>query len=371
MRICLVTDTWEPEINGVVRTLRSTAEWLRRWGHEVTIVHPGLFPAVRFPWYPDIRLALTSSYQLAGPLAWADAVHLATEGPLGLAARTWLLRQRRRFTTSYHTDLPAYLWRYLRVPPVLTYRLLRFFHSRSAKVLVSTGSLALRLARWGFRHLARWGRGVDTHLFRPREGPRPRRSKPLAIYVGRIAVEKNLEAFLTLDRPVEKLVVGDGPQRCELQRRFPHIPFVGAKHGPELAAIYADADVLVFPSRTDTFGLVMLESLACGTPVAAYPVAGPLDIIGTNPLLGALHEDLGQALDQCLERADRAACRAFALQHSWEACTRQFLSHLADESRGRLWSGRAAKRRPPASGLVQEAMRSLPQEVELGSEIAP
>lgn len=328
MRICLVTDTWEPEINGVVRTLRTTSEILRKWGHEVTIIHPDLFPWVRVPFYPDIRMALTWSDALANRLADAECVHLATEGTLGLAARQWLLRNRRPFTSSYHTDIPAYLWKYLLIPPRLTYRLLRFFHSRSRKVLVSTASLAWRLARWGFRNLARWGRGVDTNLFRPLSEGRPNRQRPLAVYVGRVAVEKNIEAFLTLDRPVDKLVVGDGPQRAELQRRFPQIPFVGAKHGPELAAMYAQADVLVFPSRTDTFGIVMLEALACGTPVAAYPVPGPLDVLGNNRTIGALDEDLGKAVDHCLEHADRTACRAFALEHSWEKCTQQFLEHL-------------------------------------------
>lgn len=328
MRICLVTDTWEPEINGVVRTLKNTRAILQSWGHDVTVIHPDLFPWVRVPFYPDVRMALTWSEALAEPLAKADCVHLATEGPLGLAARSWLLRQRRPFTSSYHTDLPAYLWKYLLLPPRVTYRLLRFFHSRSRKVLVSTASLAWRLARWGFRNLARWGRGVDTQLFRPQEGSRPTRARPLAIYVGRVAVEKNIEAFLTLDRPVEKMVVGDGPQRAELERRFPHIPFVGAKHGAELASLYAQADVLVFPSRTDTFGIVMLEALACGTPVAAYPVPGPLDVLGHNREIGAMDEDLGKAVDHCLEHGQRTACRAFALEHSWEKCTRQFLEHL-------------------------------------------
>ncbi|MCS6978340.1 MAG: glycosyltransferase family 1 protein [Gemmatales bacterium] len=335
MRICLVTDTWEPEINGVVRTLKNTREILGAWGHDVTVIHPDMFPWVRVPFYPDVRMALTWSDSLAEPLSQADCVHLATEGPLGLAARQWLLRNRRPFTSSYHTDLPAYLWKYLLIPPRFTYRLLRFFHSRSRKVLVSTASLAWRLAKWGFRNLARWGRGVDTKLFRPKDGPRQPRQRPLAIYVGRVAVEKNIEAFLTLDRPVDKLVVGDGPQRPELQRRFPNIPFLGAKHGADLAALYGEADVLVFPSRTDTFGIVMLEALACGTPVAAYPVPGPLDVLGQNREIGALDEDLGKAVDHCLERANRAACRAFALEHSWEKCTEQFLNHLVPASKPR------------------------------------
>jgi len=342
MKIRLVTDTWEPEINGVVRTLRTTMGILRGMGHDVRVLHPGQFSAVRVPFYPDIRMAWTRSDDLGRQLDDADCVHLATEGPLGVTARAWLLRNRRAYTSSYHTDIPAYLWRYLLVPPQLTYRVLRFFHSRSRKVLVSTTSLARTLASWGFRNLVRWGRGVDTELFRPREA-RSQRLRPLAVYVGRVAVEKNIEAFLKLDRPIDKVVVGDGPHRPELERRFPRIPFLGALHGEELVAAYADADVLVFPSKTDTFGIVMLEALACGTPVAAYPVPGPLDVIGGKNAVGALDEDLGRAVDYCLQYTDRRACRAFAMSNSWEKCTREFLGHLVPSRSREHFSSRAVE----------------------------
>jgi glycosyltransferase involved in cell wall biosynthesis len=341
MKIRLITDTWEPEINGVVRTLRTTMTLLRRQGHDVEVLHPGQFASVPFPFYPDIRMAYARSDDLGRSLDDADCVHLATEGPLGMAAQRWLLRHKRPYTSSYHTDIPAYLWRYLLVPPRFTYRVLRYFHSRSRKVLVSTASLAATLTRWGFRNLARWGRGVDTDLFRPKER-RSHRIRPQAVYVGRVACEKNIEAFLNLDRPIDKIVVGEGPQRAELQRRYPQVPFLGAKHGVELVQAYADADVLVFPSQTDTFGIVMLEALACGTPVAAFPVTGPIDVIGGINSVGALNHDLARAVDHCLQNTDRRACREYALEHSWEKCTRQFLNHLVPAETGRarrwLWS---------------------------------
>jgi glycosyltransferase involved in cell wall biosynthesis len=327
MKLVLVTDTWYPEINGVVRTLTTTTAELQRQGHEVCVIHPGLFPNVRFPLYPDVRLSCCPPSELGPWLAHADHVHIATEGPLGLSAALYLKRRRWRFSTSFHTDFPSYLRKYLGVPARCTYRLLRTFHGWSQAVMVAAKSWMRQLEARGFRNLRPWARGVDTDLFRP-IADRPHRRRPLVIYVGRVATEKNVTAFLDLDRPVDKIVIGDGPLLGQLRSRYPHVHFAGALRGEALARAYAAADALVFPSRTDTFGLVMLEALACGTPVAAYPETAPRDLLEGRVALGALDNDLGRALDRCLIQADRTACRDFAMQFTWERCTRQFMSHL-------------------------------------------
>lgn len=334
MKLALITDTWEPEINGVVRTLRTTTEYLRRAGHEVRVVHPGLFPNVRFPLYPDVRLSFLFPSTLAPIVADADHVHVATEGPLGLNAAMYLRRRQWRHSTSFHTDFPAYLRKYLGVPPHWTFHLLRVFHGWSRCVMVAARSWMRRLSDQGFRNLRNWSRGVDTQLFRPMHD-RPKRNRPLALYVGRVAEEKNITAFLDLDRPVDKMVVGDGPLLGQLRRAYPNVVFTGALRGEPLAQAYAAADVFVFPSRTDTFGLVMLEALACGTPVAAYPVEAPSDLLAEHPEIGAVDEDLGRAVDHCLTFARREACREFALQFTWERCTQQFLNNLVPMRNGR------------------------------------
>jgi glycosyltransferase involved in cell wall biosynthesis len=329
MRLLLVTDAWEPQVNGVVRTLRTVVEELRAAGDQVHVVQPGAFRSVPCPTYPEIRLSLVTAGTLgreADRFA-PDAVHIATEGTLGLAGRRLCLRRRWPFTTSFHTRFPEYVHARFRVPLGLTYRFLRHFHRPAAAVMVATGTVEAELRERGFANTVRWSRGVDAELFRPDREPILDLPRPIHLYVGRVAVEKNLAAFLELDLPGSKVVVGDGPQRPELARRFPSVHFAGAHHGEALARHYASADLFVFPSRTDTFGLVMLEALASGLPVAAFPVAGPLDVIGSEPV-GVLDEDLGRAC-QAVLAIPRERCRAFALRHDWPSCARLFASLLA------------------------------------------
>jgi glycosyltransferase involved in cell wall biosynthesis len=328
MKILLVTDAWFPQVNGVVRTLSTVRGELESRGHVVEVVSPDLFRTVPCPTYPQIRLAVKPGARLAriAERSGAERIHIATEGPLGLAARRWCLANGLPFTTAFHTRFAEGIHARFRVPTALTYRALRWFHAPAARTLVATPSLRRELAQRGFTRLAPWSRGVDTQIFRP--GPKafldlPR---PIHLCVGRVAVEKNLEAFLALDLPGTKLVVGDGPALPRLRARHPAAVFAGMKSGRELAAHYAAADVFVFPSRTDTYGLVLLEALACGLPVAAYPVTGPLDVVD-SPAVGALDEDLGAAIERA-RGLDPAACRAHALQHSWTRCAEQFLGHL-------------------------------------------
>jgi glycosyltransferase involved in cell wall biosynthesis len=326
--IAIVTDAWHPQTNGVVRTLSTTCEVLRSWGHQVTVISPEGYPSIPAPTYPEIRLALTAPGAVGRQLARIapEAVHIATEGPIGSAARTSALRLGLPITTAYHTRFPEYVRDRAPIPLALTYRIVRRFHAPSSAVMVATPSIERALTDRGFKNIRRWGRGVDTELFHPRnksflDGPRP-----ILMYVGRVSVEKNIEAFLALDVPGTKYVVGDGPQLQDLKTRFPEARFVGSRHGEDLAQHYAAADVFVFPSRTDTFGLVLLEALASGVPVAAYPVPGPIDVLN-GAAVGVLDEDLGSAVRRALEiPADR--CRAFALGHSWQASSQQFLDNL-------------------------------------------
>ncbi len=332
MNIVIATDAWPPQMNGVVRTLATTVEELRARGHSVTIIDPGLFSSWPFPFYPEIRLAWAPSRKI-GPLVVNHlpcAIHIATEGPVGQAMRRWCLRNRHPFTTAYHTNFPEYLRNYLWLPEWVTYWLLRKFHRPAARIMVSTPTMQQLLAARGFRNeLALWSRGVDTTLFHPRpNAKRPGDGRPVALYVGRVAVEKNIQAFL--DCPVDcvKRVVGRGPELERLRADYPSIEFLGPLGGEALATAFATANVFVFPSRTDTFGLVMLEALASGVPVAAYPVAGPIDVIGDTPRIGCLHEDLATAIRTALEVGDPTACRAFAEGYSWQKATDQFVSHL-------------------------------------------
>jgi glycosyltransferase involved in cell wall biosynthesis len=322
-RLLIVTDAWHPAVNGVVRTIESLAAELRVLGHDVQVIGTDRFHTLPLPSYPEVRLAwdagrLAAMIDTVAP----DAIHIATEGPLGLAARRYCLRRKKPFTTAFHTRFPEYLASRLPVPLGWSYAALRRFHAPAEAVMVATPTLEATLRARGFERLRLWTRGVDTELFRPRDksfldGPRP-----IWLCVGRVAVEKNLEAFLRLDLPGTKYVVGDGPQLPALRRHHPGVRFVGYKHGEELARYYAAADVFVFPSRTDTFGLVLLESLACGVPVAAFPVAGPLDVIGASGV-GALQEDLGAAA-LAARAIDPRDCRAYALEFSWAASARQF-----------------------------------------------
>ena len=337
-RILIVSDAWHPQLNGVVRTLAMLAAELRALGREVEVIGPDRFCTLACPTYPEIRLALLPARRLARliELFAPDALHIATEGPLGQAARRWALARGVGFTSSFHTRFPEYLALRLAVPLALTYRWMRRFHGVAAATLVATASLQAELARRGFRNLAPWSRGVDLALFRdaasfaPADDPWAGLARPVFLSVGRVSVEKNLPAFLSLDLPGTKVVVGDGPALPALRRRFPDVLFTGARHGTELARAYAAADVFVFPSRTDTFGLVLLESLACGTPVAAFPVTGPRDVL--VPQAGVLDEDLRVAALRALP-LDRSACRAHAERFSWRSCAERLLETLVPISR--------------------------------------
>ena len=302
---------------------------------EVLTITPDLFRSIPCPTYPEIRLALRPGPRASELIAEfkPDAVHIATEGPIGQAAARACRRAGWPFTTSFHTKFPEYIHARTRFPVAWTYAWLRRFHGRAHKVMVATATIDHELRGWGFTNTARWTRGVDTKLFRFRphdEWPAAISDlpRPLQLYTGRVAVEKNIAAFLELETPGTKIVVGDGPQRSELERLFPDAVFVGEQHGEALARHFAAADVFVFPSRTDTFGLVMLEALACGVPVAAYPVPGPLDVVGVNGP-GCLDENLAAAVSVAMERATPAQCRTHALEYSWENCTDLFVSHLA------------------------------------------
>ena len=334
MRILLVTDAWAPQVNGVVVTLANTVRWLERWGHEVHVLSPEGFRTMPMPTYPEIPLALMPGREVARRFRDFQpyAVHIATEGPLGGAARAYCLKHGLAFTTAYHTCFPEYVKPRFGVPLAWTYAWLRRFHAPSAAVLVATPAIRELLEARGFRNLAAWSRGVDTDLFRPADHRSGDLRRPVFLYVGRVAVEKNLPAFLGLDLPGTKLVVGDGPQRKELEKGFPDAVFVGAKTGVELASFFQRADVFVFPSRTDTFGLVLIEAMACGTPVAAFPVRGPIDVV-KDPAAGVLANDLGAAARAALA-LDRDKVRRYAERFSWEHSSRQFLSNLVPARRG-------------------------------------
>jgi glycosyltransferase involved in cell wall biosynthesis len=327
MRILIATDAWHPQVNGVVRTLTMLAESARKFGVEVSFLTPQSFPTVALPSYPDLRVALPRPARVAALIAEAkpDNIHIATEGPIGLLARRYCRKLGIPFTTSFHTRFPEYVSARAPIPESWVWAVLRRFHGRSGAVMAATPALAGELRGRGFRNVVLWPRGVDADLFHPQQAdlglPRP-----VFLSVGRVAVEKNLEAFLDLDLPGTKVVVGDGPARAELEKRFPHAVFLGARQGEPLAQAYAAADVFVFPSRTDTFGLVLLEALASGVPVAAFPVSGPRDVIGTAPV-GSLNDDLRLACLTALN-ASRDVCREFALKHSWEASARAFVDNV-------------------------------------------
>ncbi|WP_086617996.1 glycosyltransferase family 4 protein [Erythrobacter tepidarius] len=328
--IAIVTDAWHPQTNGVVRTLSTTCAVLRGWGHQVTVISPKGYLSVPAPTYPEIRLALAAPGAVGRRLAQIqpDAVHIATEGPLGLAARRYCLRRKVPFTTAYHTQFPDYVARRTGLPASIFWPYIRWFHRPAQAIMVATETIRAQLREQGLTRLTHWSRGVDLACFSPAAAPPPEYAGlegPILLYVGRIAVEKNLEAFLACPYPGTKVVVGDGPARAALEAKFPEARFLGKKTGTELAGCYAGADVFVFPSRTDTFGLVMIEALACGTPVAAFPVPGPLDIV--TEAVGALSDDLARAIDAA-RFCDRAACAAYGASYTWEAATRQFLAGL-------------------------------------------
>jgi glycosyltransferase involved in cell wall biosynthesis len=340
MRILIATDAWHPQVNGVVRTLAMTAQAAESLGAEISFITPQSFRTFAMPSYPGLRLALPWAAKVARLIgdARADSIHIATEGPIGLAVRRYCRKHRLPFTTSFHTRFPDYISARLPVRESWIWAALRRFHRGSAAVMAATPALSNELKERGFRNVVLWPRGVDTTLFHPREAdlglPRP-----VFLCVGRVAVEKNLEAFLDLDLPGSKIIVGDGPARAHLMRAYPHAIFPGAQQGEQLANSYAAADVFVFPSRTDTFGLVLLEALASGTPVAAFPVSGPRDVIGSAPV-GVLSEDLREACLAAL-RVSRQNCLEFAARYTWEASARALIDNMADFSRLRSRSGAA------------------------------
>lgn len=328
MRIAIVTDAWAPQVNGVVNTLKATRRQLRANGHAVLMVTPENMRSYCCPTYPEIRLAYKPYGKVASALDDfdADCIHIATEGPMGLAARRYCINRGLDFTTAYHTRFPEYLRARFHLPLALTYRWLKWFHGPAKAVMVPTPRMQDALEQSGFKNVVQWSRGVDTNYFTP--GPREEATlkRPLYLYVGRIAVEKNIDAFLKMDLPGSKWVIGDGPMREELEKKYPEVRFLGAKPHEALPAYYSCADVFVFPSRTDTFGLVLIEAMACGVPVAAYPVEGPIDVVAHGKS-GILDVDLTRACFEAL-KLNRAVVRDHALCYSWSAATQQFLQHL-------------------------------------------
>jgi len=328
MKIAIITDAWEPQVNGVVRTLKATTEELRKLGHHVTVLSHIGHKTIPCPGYRSIRLALFPAKKLARDLETIkpDAIHIATEGPLGIAARRWCLKNNITFTTSYHPQFPEYLRLRLPIPTRLTYAWLRHFHSKAIYTLVPTESQKKRLKSHRFRHIKVWGRGVDTTIFNRSNPKKFDYQKPIMVYMGRTAIEKNIEAFLSLELPGTKLVIGDGPDLTLLKQKYPNVIFAASKSGHVLGSWVAGGDVFVFPSKTDTFGLVNLEAMACGLPVAAYPVTGPKDIIKEG-ITGAMDEDLKVAITKALT-INSHACLNYAQQTSWTKVSILFASYL-------------------------------------------
>ncbi|CAN7189864.1 glycosyltransferase family 1 protein [Phenylobacterium sp. LjRoot164] len=365
MRILLVTDAWEPQVNGVVRTLSRVVGELKELGHSVEVISPDQFKTFPLPTYPEIKVALAAHepVQERFKAFEPEAIHIATEGPLGLAARRICVEWKLPFTTSYHTRFPEYVSARLPLPLAAGYAYMKWFHKPSGRMMVTTPTMKDELERHGFGNISVWSRGVDTVMFHPKRDDEPDifagLARPIFLSVGRVAVEKNIEAFLGLDLPGTKVVVGDGPQRDELMERYPNAVFTGAKFGDELAAHFSCADVFVFPSLTDTFGLVILEAMAAGVPVAAYPAPGPIDIIpgsGAGVLAHSATEGLREA---CLEalKLDRKQVRSFAEGFSWKACAEDFVKNLQpypEPEKTRFWRklrrlARVRRRRPEAA----------------------
>ncbi len=339
MRILIATDAWEPQVNGVVRTYQRLNEELVKMGHEVLFVTPSQFYTLPCPTYPEIRLSLLTSRHIQKYIKSFDphAIHIATEGPIGWATRKACMKRGLDFTTSYHTRFPEYVAERVPVPASFIYKLVRTFHNRGVGTMVATKSLAAELEGKGFKKILPWTRGVNLEFFRPLDC-RLFGAGKVALYVGRVAPEKNLEAFLDLqsegDESLQKVIVGDGPSLASLKQRYPDVIFTGAKQGEELAQCYSSADVFVFPSLTDTFGIVLLEAMASGVPVAAYPVTGPIDVV-EHGVSGCLDEDLSQAIADAL-KLDPLVCRAKALEFSWRNCAEIFLKNLAVEDEDRV-----------------------------------
>lgn len=325
MKIMTVTDAWAPQVNGVVRTIQATNQELTEMGHEVVMLTPLQFKTVACPTYPEIRLSLFPSKKVARIIddEQPDALHIATEGPLGIAARRHAIRHKIPFTTAYHTRFPEYVRARFAVPLSWTYRFLRWFHDPAQHMLAPTQVVINDLESYGFKNVRMWSRGVDTAIFYPRIEQRLGTKEPIFLYVGRVAIEKNIDAFLSLDLPGSKWVVGEGPALAGLKASHPNVNYLGVLSQDELAQVYSSADVFVFPSLTDTFGLVLLEALACGTPVAAFPVTGPIDVLGQSKA-GVMHRDLRTACIQALN-IPRDVARAHAEQFSWRQCSEAFI----------------------------------------------
>jgi glycosyltransferase involved in cell wall biosynthesis len=337
LHVLTVTDAWRPQVNGVVRTIEATNAELTRMGHCTSVISPLDFLTVPCPGYSEIRLSLLPGRRLAKRMSnlAPDIIHIATEGPLGNAARRHCLRHQLPFTTAYHTRFPQYLNALYGIPEAWVYRFLKHFHGKAHRLLTPTDHVETELRQWGIHNVARWTRGVDLETFHPGVAPSALVAdlpRPIFLCVGRVSIEKNIDAFLRLDLPGSKVVAGIGPDLRSLQARYPDVHFLGVLSRPDLAALYTASDVFVFPSRTDTFGLVMLEALACGTPVAAYPVQGPLDVVGGSEV-AVLGDDLRQAALDAIT-IEAASCRQHAERHSWAEATRQFLAGQQVVSRG-------------------------------------
>jgi glycosyltransferase involved in cell wall biosynthesis len=336
--ILIVTDAWHPQVSGPVRMMQKIVDILTARGHRVHVISPADFRTVPLPGYSEIHLSLTTSRRLGRMIEEIspDAIHIPIEGPLGWAARNYCVRKNYKFSTAWHTQFPEYVRARAPIPVGFSYGILRRFHAAATWVLTPTERVNEALIARGFNNVVVWQRGVDTQLFSPAKrlesGPKVPWPRPLFVYAGRVAVEKNIDAFLKLDLPGTKIVVGEGPQRAALQAAYPDIPFLGRVSDADLALYYASADVFVFPSRTDTLGLVLIEALASGTPVAAYPVTGPLDVIDNAPI-GVLDEDLRAAALRALD-IPRADCAAFGTRFSWDASADEFLRYLPDKLTG-------------------------------------
>lgn len=328
MRVLIATDAWRPQVNGVVRSLERMVAAAPDFGITASVLSPEGFRQIGLPSYPEIRIALATRKALAARIAdfAPDHIHIATEGPLGWSVRAICLAQKRTFTTSYHTRFPQYVSARWPIPEAWSYAVLRRFHAPAAAVMVSTPTVEAELRQHGFGRLARWGRGVDLRLFHPRPESILDLPRPIFLSVGRVAVEKNLDAFLSLRLPGSRVVVGEGPARADLARAYPDAHFLGLREGRELAEIYASADVFVFPSLTDSFGIVLLEAAASGLPVAAFPVQGPRDVFAGSDA-AVLDEDLRKAALAALRRP-REACLDLAARHSWHASAEQFYGHI-------------------------------------------
>lgn len=328
MKIALITDAWTPQVNGVVRTLETLCKHIEKSGHEIKVFHPGLFKTLPCPSYPEIRLALFSYKSLSKSLDQfePDSIHISTEGPLGLSAYRYCRKRKFPYTTAFHTQFPEYIYHRIRLPIAWSYAVLRRFHNNSSGTLVATESVRKLLKEKGFNKIRHWTRGIDMEAFFPHPENVFDFPRPIQLYVGRVAIEKNLEAFLSLDTPGSKVIVGDGPAMENLKVSYPQTHFLGKKYGEELTRIYSSSDVFVFPSLTDTFGLVMLESLACGTPVAGFPIQGPVDVI-TDEKAGCLNNDLKLAIETALN-LNSDDCIQHAKSFSWDNCCELFLKNL-------------------------------------------